>query len=302
MSETGNDSGTDVRAKLKAAIRAVLCHRTGDTSRRWNIEAMADGLGGLPTELCGESLTRTRRGPGAGIVSALRGLCRQVMELPPDSGYRYAGELQGTPYVLIWRLEAEPDPEVGEHYGLYVQLLNNDEPEGMHTHPWPTASLVLDGALVEHGSDNETATLKPGTLVLRPKGSEYRLTVDTDGDEKKPALLLIATGGTGTRNAMGTGTGRDRERHGNTTTGSSSGTSGTVERERERYEREQDERPASEAEPRRKPRKPDNENDEPTPTPKPRPAPQPELPPAPAPQPAPETNPPPRPREPSRGR
>ena len=183
----------EARRRQREAIRAVLRNVTGPEVRSWDLEQLAEALGSIPEPLADEGLARTRPASAPAVVDTLRALCRQVTGDPPDMAFAYGSATE--PYLRIWRLMASPHPDGSEERGLYIEVLAADEPPELHGHPWPVASLLVDGTAVDHGPGEPSAPLAPGTLVLRPRGSLYRLTLG--GAPAGPAVLLMATGAAG---------------------------------------------------------------------------------------------------------
>ena len=82
----------------------------------------------------------------------------------------------------------------GEH-GLYLHAFWNDDPAGLHNHPWPSASLLLSGQVRDHTNGGRWTDVCAGDVVLRPADYQHRLTLDTDTAQNGPhAISLIATG------------------------------------------------------------------------------------------------------------
>ncbi len=183
----------EARRRQREAIRAVLRDVTGPEVRSWDLERLADALGSIPEPLANEGLARTRPASAPAVTDTLRALCRQVTGDPPDMAFAYGSATE--PYLRIWRLAASAHPDGSEERGLYTEVLAADEPPELHGHPWPVASLLVDGTAVEHGPGEPSAPLTPGALVLRPRGSLYRLTLG--GAPAGPAVLLMATGAAG---------------------------------------------------------------------------------------------------------
>lgn len=96
-------------------------------------------------------------------------------------------------YLRRWWLDRETDAEGRGQRGLYVHEFRGSDPTRLHDHPWPSASLLVSGRLVEH-SGQGTQVIVPGTVCLRPAGFRHRLALVEGRGRPQPAVTLFATG------------------------------------------------------------------------------------------------------------
>ena len=132
--------------------------------------------------------------PWLNAVENAAKLARAVAEEhEPDLHVRRGKDGQGPIYLQRWWLERMMTPNGGE-FGYYIHRFLHDDDAGLHDHPWPSASLLLDGRLHET-LESHTWTIETGTRVLRSSGLRHRLVLDRDANGGAiPAHTLIATG------------------------------------------------------------------------------------------------------------
>lgn len=124
-----------------------------------------------------------------GLVEAVR----PVLAYEPD--LTLLGDKDAV-YMRRWWLTRQlaRDGSGGER-GQYVHGFWNDDPAGLHDHPWPSASLLLAGRVRDHTESGRWIDVSAGDVVLRPAGYRHRLTLHPEANRNGPhAMSLIATG------------------------------------------------------------------------------------------------------------
>ena len=92
----------------------------------------------------------------------------------PDLTLLTAGE--GSPvYMRRWWLRRRPGGNGNGQDGLYVHVFDNDDPEGLHDHPWPSASLLLSGGPIFEDTTHGTSIIENRSIVLRPAAHRHRI-------------------------------------------------------------------------------------------------------------------------------
>ncbi|MCY4636490.1 MAG: hypothetical protein OXG04_18635 [Acidobacteria bacterium] len=74
-----------------------------------------------------------------------------------------------------WWLRRQPAGDGHGENGLYVHVFDNDDPEGLHNHPWPSASLLLSGGPIFEDTAHGTAIIDNRRIVLRPAAHRHRI-------------------------------------------------------------------------------------------------------------------------------
>ena len=184
----------DERTRQRERMRRMLRHARDAPAEREPLEDLARALDRLPADLANEgSSTLAVPWPRA-LTEQLAAAAAEIAAHEPDLAFTTAAEGLGAPHLEIWRLGAEGTAgEATKRTGCTCSALprrNQGEP---YEHPWPTAAVLIEGTLVEHGASGETREHQRGTVLLRPRGSRYRVTVP--GPD--PAVLLTATGAWG---------------------------------------------------------------------------------------------------------
>lgn len=107
----------------------------------------------------------------------------------------------GSPvYMSRWWLRRELTDDGDGQDGLYVHVFDNDDPEGFHNHPWPSASLLLYGGPVFEDTRHGATAIENRSVVLRPATHRHRIRLRQgpvlhDGSVARiPAMTLFATG------------------------------------------------------------------------------------------------------------
>ena len=96
-------------------------------------------------------------------------------------------------YMRRWWLERQETDGRGQH-GYYIHRFENDDPARMHNHPWPCASLMLVGSVVENAATG-TTRIEAGDVLFRPATHRHRVTLPCDAEgNPMPAITLMATG------------------------------------------------------------------------------------------------------------
>lgn len=114
---------------------------------------------------------------------------------------------RGTPYMERWMLGrkmtvptfvgrsrtnvgalADPTPMPTEVENVFLHRYLRNDPEDMHCHPWPNASVVLRGWYIEDTPEGRF-TRRPGDVVLRPANGRHAIIEIDPG-----TLSLFVTG------------------------------------------------------------------------------------------------------------
>ena len=108
---------------------------------------------------------------------------------------------QGSPvYMRRWWLRRRTTSDRHGDGGLYVHVFHNDDPEGLHNHPWASASLLLSGGPIFEDTRDGTAVIQNRDIVLRAAAHRHRIRlrhgpVLHDGSESRlTATTLFCTG------------------------------------------------------------------------------------------------------------
>ena len=97
-----------------------------------------------------------------------------VTDHEPDLTLLTAGE--GSPvYMRRWWLRRRPAGNGHGQDGLYMHVFDNDDPEGLHDHPWPSASLLLSGGPIFEDTTDGTSIIENRSIVLRPAAHRHRI-------------------------------------------------------------------------------------------------------------------------------
>ena len=97
-----------------------------------------------------------------------------VTDHEPDLTLLTAGE--GSPvYMRRWWLRRQLAGNGYGEGGLYVHVFDNDDPEGFHNHPWPSASLLLSGGPIFEDTGHGTSIIENRGIVLRPAAHRHRI-------------------------------------------------------------------------------------------------------------------------------
>lgn len=117
---------------------------------------------------------------------------------------------EGKPFIERWMLarkvtiprlyargqhdpEGEARFEASEIENLYIHRYARSDKDDPHDHPWPNATLIVSGWLVEESFDGAewsgSETLLPGTIVARGANECHALTACAPG-----TVTLFATG------------------------------------------------------------------------------------------------------------
>ena len=78
------------------------------------------------------------------------------------------------------------------------QFLRDDDDRALHDHPWWSASLMLDGAYIEHtiapGGIHRREMIEAGTLRVRSAAHAHRIELLARRGDRKPCWTLFITG------------------------------------------------------------------------------------------------------------
>ena len=157
-------------------------------------QEMNDASGGIRTR----AWTAARAATIDQVTEINRAL-RAVSDHEPDLTLLTA-DAQSPVYMRRWWLRRNvTDQDEGED-SLYVHAFENDDPEGFHNHPWPSASLLLHGGPIFEDTHHGTSVIENRSLVLRPAAHLHRIRLSrgpllNDGSVARiRAMTLFATG------------------------------------------------------------------------------------------------------------
>lgn len=181
-----------LRAELAETVERILAP---DIELEALAREMDDATGAIRTQ------SWIRPG-GASIdqVSEIKqALLGRITGYEPDLTLLTADE--GSPvYMRRWWLQRTLADDQHGQDGLYVHLFENNDPEGFHNHPWPSASLLLDGGPIFEDTRHGTAVIENRSIVLRPASHRHRIRLRPgpvlhDGSISRiPAMTLFRTG------------------------------------------------------------------------------------------------------------
>jgi hypothetical protein len=116
---------------------------------------------------------RARRATSEQVATIRREL-DGVTDHEPDLTLLTGGE-DSPVYMQRWWLRRRTTADGHGDGGLYVHLFANDDPEELHNHPWPSASLLISGSPVFEDTCDGTATIRDGDIVLRAASHRHRI-------------------------------------------------------------------------------------------------------------------------------
>ena len=132
-------------------------------------------------------------------VTRVNEALRAITEHEPDLTLLTADP--GSPvYMNRWWLRRELTDEGNGQDSLYVHVFQNDDPEGFHNHPWPSASLLLYGGPIFEDTRHGTTAIENRSVVLRPAAHRHRIrlrqgpVLHSGSVGRIPAMTLFATG------------------------------------------------------------------------------------------------------------
>ena len=97
-----------------------------------------------------------------------------ITDHEPDLTLLTAGEGSRV-YMRRWCLRRQLAGNGYGQDGLYVHVFDNDDPEGFHNHPWPSASLLLSGHPIFEDTTHGTTIIENRSIVLRPTAHRHRI-------------------------------------------------------------------------------------------------------------------------------
>ena len=180
-----------IRAELAEQITTLL-------ARQADLPALAREM----DNAAGSLRTRSWHHVGAVTPEQLRhvlDIANEARDYRPDLVLRTAGA-DSPVYMSRWWLRREMVSETEGQYGLYVHVFDNDDPDAFHDHPWPSASLLLDGGPIFDQTPRRTSVIHNGDLFLRPATHRHRVRLSPDpsgaagANNRQQAVTLIATG------------------------------------------------------------------------------------------------------------
>ena len=180
-----------LRAELADTVEGILAP---DVDLRALAREMDDATGAI------RAVSWIRPG-GASIdqVSEINRALKGVTKYEPDLTLLTADE--GSPvYMRRWWLQRTLADDGHGQDGLYVHRFENNDPEGFHNHPWPSASLVLYGGPIFEDTQHGTAVIENRSIVLRPASHRHRIRLRPEPvlhDQtvsRIPAMTLFRTG------------------------------------------------------------------------------------------------------------
>ncbi len=180
-----------LRAELAEAVERILAP---DIDLHALAREMDDASGAIRT------VSWIRPG-GASIdqVTEVNQVLDRVTGYDPDLTLLTADA--GSPvYMRRWWLQRALADDGHGQDGLYLHVFENNDPEGFHNHPWPSASLLLHGGPIFEDTRHGTAVIENRNIVLRPASHRHRIRlrpgpVLNDGSIRRiPAMTLFRTG------------------------------------------------------------------------------------------------------------
>ena len=181
-----------LRAELAETVERILAP---DIDLRALVQEMNTATGTV----------RTRAWIGANPVRFLKvsdinnALLKAVNEYEPDLTL-FTDETGSPIYMKRWWLRRKPADDGHGQEGLYVHLFENDDPVGLHNHPWASASLLLRGGPIFEDTQDGTARIESRQIVVRPAEHRHRIRLQkkrvphTGAEVPVPAVTLFCTG------------------------------------------------------------------------------------------------------------
>ena len=189
----------ELRQRITATVRDIL-RPSGD------LEAMARDLDLVGSTGIGSSAWSRNNFIDGRQCAALLDAIAPAFEYNGDL-VLLTGDEHSPPYMTRWWLTRDQAAQGGGQHGLYAHVFENDDPVGLHSHPWTSAAVVLAGRMHDNGPKGAVCSLVAGDAILRPAGHRHRITLDepsrqlsrrwrelTANPAKVKAVTLIATG------------------------------------------------------------------------------------------------------------
>jgi hypothetical protein len=132
------------------------------------------------------TMTQHARLPHFAIMALRRLFLPMARQRPPDVIIGGADN----PYLKRWHLTPRGNDEA-----VYLHhFLRSDDDRALHDHPWPSLSVILEGAYLEHLPQG-TALRVEGDLVQRTPEDAHRVELLRNEDEReKPVWTLFLVG------------------------------------------------------------------------------------------------------------
>ena len=195
--EKSNDKGR-LDSRLLAVRRRQMLEPMNDEEARTVLAHYARAH--LDTRLAGEHIAAREHVyevyAGAarenGDVQRLHEAALLLMRTEPDEIIRQAG----VPYMKRWYVTPRPTKEVA---CTFLHEITNVQPDVPHDHPWDSASVAIEGELVEQwwreiaaverDEPEQSRTIGPGDIVVRGAGHTHALRCN-----EGRVITLMATG------------------------------------------------------------------------------------------------------------
>ena len=155
-----------LRTELAESVDRIL---GPDLDLRTLVREMDDATGAIRTR----SWIRAQPATVDQVLEINRTLL-PVTDHEPDLTLLTAGE-DSPVYMRRWWLRRQAAGDGHGENGLYVHVFDNDDPEGFHNHPWPSASLVLLGGPIFEDTTHGTTIIDHCRIVLRPAAHRHRI-------------------------------------------------------------------------------------------------------------------------------
>ena len=96
-----------------------------------------------------------------------------------------------SPYLRRWHVTPRGDgPAVYLHH-----FLRSDDDRALHDHPWPSVSIILDGAYMEHLPGRQVTIRCAGDIIERAPEAAHRVQLlRDDAGEETPVWTLFLVG------------------------------------------------------------------------------------------------------------
>lgn len=132
------------------------------------------------------------------LAPVARKVIRNYRKKKPDEVIRGS---DGVTYLFRWKVLPR-----NRFFNLYIHnFLSSDDDRALHDHPWPSLSVILDGAYFEHVPAHpklwpDDQSLKvlcrlPGDVVFRRPSQAHRISLlNYGGDNPLPCWTLFFVG------------------------------------------------------------------------------------------------------------